>query len=268
MTDFNIEIISLAGDHARKKFQLAQMLHLGLEANFIDATTPNDLPKEMMAKLTSAWARPLRETEVALTHSHRTAWQRVIVAGRPTLILEDDAILCASLPEILLELSLTSGLEFVQLETFNVPKLIGKKRKKLKTLPYSIGRLYRDRGGAAAYLLWPEAAKKLVHSVKRSYPPADAALHLAPNIIRHQVVEACAIQAMHMMDICIDSCDWNRISEIAPSSVGVVPKPGYDSWPEWLKYKLRRLSISTILFRKRLVAVGFAEYRLVQYTGQ
>lgn len=113
MTDFNIEIISLAGDHARKKFQLAQMLHLGLEANFIDATTPNDLPKEMMAKLTSAWARPLREAEVALTHSHRTAWQRVIAAKRPTLILEDDAILCESLSSVLSDLSSTSGFEVV-----------------------------------------------------------------------------------------------------------------------------------------------------------
>ena len=35
MTDFNIEIISLAGDHARKRFQEAQMLHLGLKANFL-----------------------------------------------------------------------------------------------------------------------------------------------------------------------------------------------------------------------------------------
>jgi hypothetical protein len=71
MTDFNIEIISLAGDHARKRFQEAQMLHLGLKANFLDATTPNDFPKKVMEKLTSAWARPLRQTEVALTHSHR-----------------------------------------------------------------------------------------------------------------------------------------------------------------------------------------------------
>ena len=39
MTDFNIEIISLAVDHPRKKFQSAQMLHLGLKASFIDATT-------------------------------------------------------------------------------------------------------------------------------------------------------------------------------------------------------------------------------------
>ena len=73
MTEFNIEIISLAGDHARKRFQEAQMLHLGLKANFLDATTPDDLPKKMMEKLTSAWARPLRQTEVALTHSHRAA---------------------------------------------------------------------------------------------------------------------------------------------------------------------------------------------------
>lgn len=265
MTDFNIEIISLAGDHARKKFQLAQMLHLGLEANFIDATTPNDLPKEMMAKLTSAWARPLREAEVALTHSHRTAWQRVIAAKRPTLILEDDAILCESLSSVLSALSSTSGLEFVQLETFNVPKLIDKNLKPIKTYPYEIGRLHRDRGGAAAYLVWPEAAEKLISSLDRSYPPADAAIHLARKIRRHQVVPACAIQAMH---ISAESADFDRVAAIVPSSISSVPKPGYDNSLQWLRHKTRRLVISLKVLNQRMVFGKAAEYRLVGYTGE
>ena len=265
MTEFNIEIISLAGDHPRKRFQSAQMLHLGLEANFIDATTPNDLPKEMMAKLTSAWARPLRETEVALTHSHYTAWQRVVAAKRPALILEDDAVLCESLPSILSELSSTPILEFVQLETFNVPKLIDKNLKALDSQPYEIGRLYRDRGGAAAYLLWPGAARKLIKSLEKSYPPADAAIHLAPKILRHQVVPACAIQAMH---VSVHSINYDTIREIVPSSVTIVPKPGYDNSLQWLRHKSRRFIIALVIARKKLISRKFANYRLVRFTGE
>ena len=265
MTDFNIEIISLAGDHPRKKFQSAQMLHLGLKASFIDATTPYDLPKEVMAKLTSAWARPLRETEVALTHSHRTAWQRVLAAKRPALILEDDAVLCESLPQILSELALKTDLQFVQLETFKVPKLIDKNLKSLTARPYQIGRLYRDRGGAAAYFLWPDAAKKLVNSVQKNYAPADAAIHLAQNIRRHQVVPACAIQAMHIVS---GSADFDRVVDIVPSTVTTTPKPSYGSFIKWLRYKSRRAVISFTLLQRKMVSRRLAEYRLVEFTGE
>ena len=265
MTDFNIEIISLAGDHARKRFQEAQMLRLGLKADFLDATTPDDLPKEMMEKLTSAWARPLRQTEVALTHSHRTAWKRVLATNRPTLILEDDAVLCESLPTVLSELSSISDLEFVQLETFNVPKLIDKNLKKLKTSHYEIGRLYRDRGGAAAYLVWPGAAEKLINSLEKSYPPADAAIHLAPKILRHQIIPACAIQAMHVSE---ESIHYDKTRHIVPSSVTIVPKPNYDSSLQWLKHKSRRMIIALVIARKKLVSGKFADYRLVSFTGE
>lgn len=264
MTNFNIEIISLAGDHARKRFQKAQMLRLGLKASFLDATTPDDLPKEMMEKLTSAWARPLRQTEVALTHSHRTAWKRVLSANRPTLILEDDAVLCESLPTVLSELSSMSGLEFVQLETFNVPKLIDKNLKALLSSPYEIGRLYRDRGGAAAYLVWPDAAQKLVHSLEKSYPPADAAIHLASKIQRHQMVPACAVQAMHVSE---ESSYYKNVRHIAASSVSAVPKPSYENMLQWLRHKTRRMLISVIILKKTIVSKKLAGYRFIAFTG-
>lgn len=265
MTDFNIEIISLAGDHARKRFQEAQMLHLGLKANFLDATTPNDLPKKVMEKLTSAWARPLRQTEVALTHSHRTAWQRVIAANRPTLILEDDAVLCESRPQVLCELASKTDLQFMQLETFKVPKLIDKNLQNLIASPYQIGRLYRDRGGAAAYFIWPDGAKKLVNSVRKNYPPADAAIHLAQGIRRYQVVPACAIQAMHIE---AGSADFDRVADIVPSTVGTSPKSAYDSYIQWLRCKARRALISFTTLQRKMVSKKLAEYRLVEFSGE
>ena len=265
MSELKVEIISLKGDHQRKRFQEAQMRRLGLTWGFIDATRPDDLPEELIAKMTSAWARPLRQTEVALTHSHLRAWQRVIVANCPTLILEDDAVLCGSLPQVLSELSSVSGLELVQLETFMAPKLIDRDLESLNSHPYKIGRLYRDRAGAAAYLLWPKAAKKLVHSVREHYPPADAAIHLAPNIIRHQIVPACALQAMHVSK---DSPLYNSVVGIAPSSVSTVPKPGCDNWRQWLRHKMHRLSISWILLCRKICSLRKGEYRLVEFTGE
>lgn len=264
MANFEVLIISLAGDHIRKRFQEDQTKNLGLKAKFMDAATPDNLPTGLLEKFSSAWARPLRTTEVALTHSHLLAWQNVVKTEKPTLILEDDAVLCSSISAVLDVLSSKSDLELVQLETFNVPKLVHKKPEYLNIAEYQIRKLYRDRGGAAAYFLWPKAAKKLIASVERCYPPADAAIHLAPGIVRHQIIPACAIQAMNVSK---DSVYFEKLVDIAPSSVGLVSKPGYESKVQWLKHKARRLAISFVLFKRIIVAFRSGEYKTVHFTS-
>lgn len=254
----------MKGAHKRKDFQISQFQKLGLDVSFMDATTPNEIP-DLLVKYKNSWARPLRDAEIALTHSHLRAWHYSIKKKKPALILEDDVVLCASLPLILKTISARMDLELVQLETYNQPKLLGKNSEILNAEDYHLHRLYRDRGGAAAYFIWPETAEKLTSSVQETYPPADAAIHLAPQIIRHQTSPACAIQAMHVQRGAID---FERVLEIAPSSVSNTPKPEYESRMQWLKCKKRRLIISIILLRRIFAGIFSAEYMLVRYTGR
>lgn len=263
--NFNVIVISIKGLHKRKVFQKRQLGKLQLSATFMDAVTPNDLAPSVLEKYSTSWARPLRKTEIALTHSHAKAWQHSIEINKPVLILEDDVILCDSLPSILQSIFLRDDLELVQLETFGEPKLLCKTPESLCIQDYRLHKLYRDRGGAAAYIIWPKTAKKLIYSVKKSYPPADAAIHLVPGIRRHQISPACAIQAMKVPK---DSIDFERVRDIAPSSVSNVSKPDYESYTQWLMHKTRRLMISLKLFKRILAASFSAEYKKVYYTGK
>ena len=265
LKNFNIIIISIKGSHKRKDFQKNQLGNLQLNATFMDAVTPNDLTPAVLEKYSTSWARPLRKTEIALTHSHAKAWQHSIETNKPILILEDDVVLCDSLPLILQSVFLRDDLEFVQLETFGEPKLLCKMPESLCIQDYRLHKLYRDRGGSAAYIIWPKTAKKLIYSVKKTYPPADAAIHLAPGIRRHQISPACAIQAMKVPK---DSIDFERVSDIAPSSVSNVSKPDYGSYTQWLMHKTCRLMISLELFKRILAATFSAEYQKVNYTGK
>lgn len=263
--EFDILIISLSGSHPRKSFQEKQATRLNLSIEFLDATTPETLDSKILADFTTAWARPLRPTEVALTHSHLSAWKRCLKAGRPTLILEDDAILCASTPAILADISLRPDLQLVQLETFNHPKILGKVPEAINIGNYRVRRLYRDRGGAAAYLIWPDTAEKLIESIQNSYPPADAAVDLAPGIRRFQIVPAVAIQAMKVSQ---DSSIFDEVASIATSNMRSAPRPRYGSKIKWIGFKMRRLGISMRLFKRRILAMKNGVEELVLYTGE
>ncbi len=257
-------VISFAGPHGRKAFQERQLKRLGLPVTFIDAATPDTLPEEKLNRLANAWARPLRSVEVALTQSHVLAWQQIVHSGKPALILEDDAVLCNSTPDILDALMRKPGLEFVQLETFVSPKRVGMAAEALGVKDYALHRLYRDRGGAAAYLVWPAAAKKLLTSVEDRYPPADAAIFLAPGITRHQLVPAGAIQIMHLSP---DHPLFGDAKGVGGTSVAATPRPGYTSRAHWLRHKLRRLSVSLRVFGRDLSGLGKSQNRTVDFTG-
>ena len=254
----------MKGAHKRKDFQISQFQKLGLKVNFMDATEPHNIP-HLLKKFKYSWARPLRDAEIALTHSHLRAWHYSIKKNCPILILEDDVVLCAALPTILETISARTDVELIQLETFNQQKLLSKKSDYLNVGDYHLHKLHRDRGGAAAYFIWPKTAEKLALSIQKSYPPADAAIHLAPQINRKQVSPACAIQAINVQK---DAKDFERVVGIALSSVSNTAKPEYDNHALWLKCKIRRLFISITLLKKIMTGFFSAKYMQVRYTGK
>ena len=165
-------VINLAHETKRLAFQTAQAESLRLELEIVPAVSVSQLPGLAGEMNWDRWQRPLRETEKAALLSHRSAWHRVIALGVPTLVLEDDAWLMPNAVPLLLQAERLPGLEHLSLETRGRMKLLGAPHPKLPT----VRRLWLDRTGAAAYLLWPEGARKLVDRSSQVAALADAVL--------------------------------------------------------------------------------------------
>ena len=193
-----ILIISLPSQTGRRSFQSAQMERLGLAFRFWPATQPAEVAPEDMATRIAGWARPLRPTEVACLLSHRSVWAEVAKGTSPTLVLEDDAVLSESTQLLLPSLARMADVDVLNLETFREKKLLGKTATLTLAGRWAVFPLYRDRGGAACYLLWPSGAAKLLAYTENFSPLADAAINLVPGLRRLQIVPALAVQEMHL----------------------------------------------------------------------
>lgn len=182
-------IINLAAETARMAFQRAQMDALGLDWERLEAVTPETLDPPAEDPRWQRWHRPMMPAEIAILSSHVMAWERVIDAGVPCLILEDDAMLAVEVPALLRRLESERGLDHVTLETRSRKKLMGRRHPGLP-----VRRLYQDRTGAAAYALWPSGARKLRSRAARRPALADAVICAAYEMRSWQADPALAIQ--------------------------------------------------------------------------
>jgi len=109
------------------------------------------------------------------------------------LILEDDAVLARSIPDILKNLESITVIDHLTLEARGRRKLLGKSH-----IPIGHGvsghRLYLDKHGAAAYVLWPSGAQKLMKRTKRGAAPAEGMAQWAYTLASYQADPACAVQ--------------------------------------------------------------------------
>lgn len=184
-------VLNLASSTDRMAFQRRQLERLGLPFHRIEAATPQTLEPPADDPLWRRWQRPMSDVEKAVLASHRMAWQRVVEAGEPHLILEDDAWLSDRATDLLARLVPMTGLDHVSLETRGRRKIIG--RAPHPGCP-DIRRLYQDRTGAAAYVLWPGGAAKLLARSDREAGIADAVICAAYEMSSWQAVPALAIQ--------------------------------------------------------------------------
>lgn len=187
-------VISLANAYERRAFQQAQLYNLGISFHFIDAVSAEYLSNHDLTIALNRWERPLMPTEVACFFSHYNLWLRIAKSDEPALILEDDAILADQLPLFLTHLQNTQGIEHLSLETRLRKKLIGLPQHLSNDL--SIAPLYQDRTGAAAYILWPKGAQKLIIKAKQQGAAlADAFISNNYQLHSWQVLPALALQA-------------------------------------------------------------------------
>ena len=235
--------INLDREETRRAFQIAQGASLGLDLQRIPAVTRDAVSPPPDAAYWQRWQRPLRHAEMATLLSHRAAWLQVLQAQSPCLILEDDAWLMPSSAAFLTRVATLTGIDHLSLEVRNRFKILGK--------PYpsypGIRRLVLDRTGAAAYLLWPEGAKKLIARTDVIPGLADAVLMETPGLRSWQADPAQAIQ----IDMAVH---YGLTPPIAVSSaISDTARPDRGSLP----FRLRRLKENLRLSTRMLhLALG------------
>jgi glycosyl transferase family 25 len=229
-------VINLAAATDRLALQAAQMRVLRLTFERIEAVTPATLDPPASDPVWHRWQRPLRATEMALLASHARAWRRVRAVGEPCLVLEDDALLASQTPAFLTEVSRIAGIDHISLETRTRKKTVARSVDRRA----SMRRLWQDRTGSAAYILWPSGAEKLLAHAAKEGGPSDAIISSTYGLRSFQADPALAIQ--------LDRCTAYGIAQplASASSIDAVSKPpvgkgGYSPMAR-AGFRLRRLA--------------------------
>lgn len=239
-------VINVASATARMAFMAEQLQSRGLSFERLDAVTPHDVPQFADAYDWNSWERPLKETEKACFLSHVAAWQAVVAHDAPMLVLEDDALLSVGLAGVLAALETMAGLEHVTLEVRKRKKIVGRTGLVLghahRLLP-----LYQDRSGAAAYVVWPSGARKLLARTRSQVALADALICKSYEIKSLQVEPACAVQLDRASAYHIETA-VETVSMIDAGAPVRAARSGYG-------FKLRRVAAQ---FRMGLRALRYA----------
>ena len=249
----DILIISLPNAKERRDFQQNQLSKLGLEFEFLDATSIHDLNEATYKKHYQDWQRPLKTTEVACYYSHRRAWNRVIQFNKPVLILEDDALLSKYVPELLKDFADKENTDLINLENRARKKFVSRSGESI-TCNSKLLRLYQDRTGAAGYILWPSGAKKLIQCEERKgIALADAHITACNNLTVYQVEPSPIIQLDHCEYYDIKNPISNNASDSSVSSFNN-PKGGMFFWLRRIysqvKLGIRQLFLVTLSTRR------------------
>ncbi len=189
-----VYVISLRTAADRRLFQQAQLTRLGLEYTIVDAVSTADLDQWNARIALDRWERPLLPTELACFFSHYKLWQQVAASQEPALLLEDDALLSSDIPAFLKHAQSLEGMDHISLETRLRKKLLGRTHHLQPGM--GIARMYQDRTGAAAYILWPSGAQKLVaHALGHGAALADAFISNLYSLNSWQATPALAVQS-------------------------------------------------------------------------
>ncbi len=204
-------VINVATATERMAFQRQQLDRLGIKFLRILACEIKDKNDTLYLKSYDTWERPLSLSEVSCFLSHQSAWDIIIKENVPMLILEDDAFLTEDVPCQLQSLEKLNNIDYVNLEARgNHQKKCISKQVTETCCGASLLRLYQGRSGAAAYILWPNGAKKLIQEMKKKgMGIADKHINSCYSLLAYQVEPASAIQ--------LDQCEHYGL--IAPLQV-------------------------------------------------
>lgn len=160
-----ILVINTPNKVSRRTFQQAQADRLGMELEFINAVSVDDLPVRVLQNAANEWTRAIRAQDVACTFSHWCAWEIISEQTEQVCILEDDVLLSIHFKNVLDYIerrrdgwSCVYDLEFAN----HKHKLSRSPVWRNAGLQVTAHRIYKNKHGAAAYVLGPKAAQRLL----------------------------------------------------------------------------------------------------------
>lgn len=187
-------IISLINAIKRQEFQAQQFKDMGLSYEIFNAVGPDDISKETYRKHYYDWQRPLKKEEVGCYFSHQKIWKKIIKDNKPALILEDDILLSKYTADLMEQFSKYKQFDLINLEACFRKKYIAKWFQKINQ-KHQLSKLYLNRSGAGAYVLYPSGAKKLLqYEEKKGIALADYHIHNCYALNSYQVEPALATQ--------------------------------------------------------------------------
>ncbi len=253
-----ILVINMSSAVERMAFMSTQLQGLGLVFQRLEAVAAADLSDTTDAAYWDSWERPMKQTEKACLLSHKAAWEQVVQDDQPVLILEDDAVLADQLPAVLEALETREGIDHLTLEARGRRKLLAKDKQDI--LPgLALRRLYQDRSGAAAYVLWPNGAKHLLRDIETCAGLADAVICRGYVMNSFQIEPACALQ--------LDRCVAHGVQPpIAP--VSSIDAENRSVQKRTLKFKLRRVAAQLRMGLRALCVARRADRREVAVTAR
>lgn len=241
-------------------FMADQLNRLNVNFNRLDAITIDSLPGDQNDPYWDTWERPIKSSEKACFLSHMKAWEIVVNKNCPVLILEDDAMLVSDLSDVLHAVSSLKDIDYLSLEIRNRKKLLSKRSRVLNS-KYKIFRLYQDRSGAAAYVLWPSGAKKLLKRAKKIAALSDAMICMSYDLLGFQIEPACAVQLDSAKSYGLKA----PISSISTIHSGVnIGRPDL-SQNNRASFKRRRISFQIKMGFRFLSKVFIAKKRYVKF---
>ena len=170
-------VINMKESHDRWDFMVEQLKPLGIHYSKLEAFDLACLNQNVLERYQQSWERPLRKAEVGCFLSHKLAWQKVVKENKPSLVLEDDVIISKDIVDVLNYFYQTNDYGLINFETTHRLKLIGNSKVRINH-KYSLRRLYHNKTGSAAYIIWPSMAKKLLSKYSgQKAALADAALY-------------------------------------------------------------------------------------------
>jgi glycosyl transferase, family 25 len=186
-----VYVITLASATQRRAFQQAQAQRLGFSPTWHPAMGVNDFPDEVFLQHAFSWQRSLKKTEVGCFMSHLQIWRTIAAGSTPTVVLEDDVILGDGWFETIQMLASQAQADFICLEAWG-KKVLGAEQ----TVGHlKLQRLYLNSAGAAAYVLWPSGAQRLLFQYERyGVALADAFINQVHDWSAWQLVPANVVQ--------------------------------------------------------------------------
>lgn len=230
-----IYTISMAASVHRKEYHKWQADELGMDVNYYDAIDGSVLSDEVFESLRYTYLRPLSRGEVGCFLSHKALWEKCASINEPIIILEDDIVISADFAAATSQLLNLQDVDRINLEGyFPQRKTFGKNVLQLRG--FSLTELYQERAGAAAYILWPSGALKLLNHYKNKACLADVALKKRC-LATYQLEPVVAMQAL--------VCDRYKIAHLLPTNQTTLDRTGKhdtDCFYRGVFLKLKRIA--------------------------